>query len=154
MAVSHPARVPLSARTLGLAGLLPFAAGALAVWCPIELVATLGTRALGAYAAVILSFLGGVRWGAALFDEEALSRRSPLALAVLPSLVAWVALLAPPAPRLALLLAGLVGQWALDRGAVRAGALPGWYGRLRAILTAGAGAATLAGLAAALARGA
>ena len=146
--------IPTPALALGLGGLLPFAAGAVLAWLPHADLAAIGLAALGAYGAVILSFLGGVRWGAALFDEAALARWSPLVLAVLPSLVAWVALLVPPVPRLALLLAGLVGQWALDRGAVREGALPGWYGRLRAILTAGAGAATLAGLVAALARGA
>ena len=146
--------IPTPALALGLGGLLPFAAGAIASWLPHVGLAAIGLAALGAYGAVILSFLGGVRWGAVLFDEAALERWTPLVLAVLPSLVAWVALLAPPAPMLALLLAGLLGQYALDRSAARSGALPAWYARLRTILTAGAGVATLVGLGAALARGA
>ena len=146
--------IPPPALALGLGGLVPFAAGATAAWLPHAGLAAVGLAALGAYGAVILSFLGGVRWGVELFDEAALARWTPLGLSVLPSLVAWAALLAPPAPMLALLAAGLVAQYALDRTAVRAGVLPVWYGRLRTVLTVGATAATLVGLGAAVARGA
>ena len=152
--MSEARRIPTPALALGLGGLVPFAAGAALAWLPHAGLAAIGLAALGAYGAVILSFLGGVRWGVELFDEAALARWGPLGLSVLPSLVAWAALLAPPAPMLALLAAGLVAQWALDRAAVPGGTLPPWYLRLRTILTIGAVAATLAGLAAAVARGA
>ena len=152
--MSERRRIPTPALVLGLGGLVPFAAAGIAAWLPHAGLAAIGLAALGAYGAVILSFLGGVRWGVELFDEAALTRWTPLALSVLPSLVAWAALLAPPVPGLALLAAGLIGQYALDRAAVGDGTLPPWYGRLRTILTAGAAAATLAGLAAAVARGA
>ena len=149
-----PRAIPTPALALGLGGLVPFAAAALAAWLPHAGLAAMALAALGAYGAVILSFLGGVRWGVELFDPGALARWTPLGLSVLPSLVAWVALLAPPAPMLGLLAAGLVVQYGLDRAAVRDGTLPDWYGRLRTILTTGATTATLVGLAAAVARGA
>ena len=147
-------RIPRPALVLGLGGLVPFAAAAVAAWLPHAGLAAIGLAALGAYGAVILSFLGGVRWGVELFDPNALARWTPLGLSVLPSLVAWAALLAPPAPMLFLLAAGLAAQYALDRAAVADGTLPAWYGRLRTILTLGAVAATLVGLAAAIVRGA
>lgn len=142
--------IPLPARVLGLAGLLPFAAGALLVWCPIEPYAVFGTRALGAYGAVILSFLGGVRWGALLDDAARLRRWLPLGLSVLPSLVAWAALLVPPAAMFTLLAVGLVLQYLSDRDAVATGELPAWYGSLRTVLSAGAVLAVLSGLLATL----
>ena len=150
----HPSTrrdVPLPARVLGLGGLLPFAFGAAMVWCPIETMSELGTRLLGAYAAVILSFLGGVRWGRLLGDEARLARWLPLGLSVLPSLVAWAALLLPDAPMFATLAVGLVLQYLVDRDATESGELPPWYGSLRLVLTIGATLAVLSGLIARLA---
>ena len=144
------ARVPLPARVLGVGGLLPFALGAVLLWWPIEAVAEFGTRLLGAYGAVILSFLGGVRWGRLLGDEARLERWLPLTLSVLPSLVAWAALLLPPDAMFATLAVGLVLQYLIDRDAVESGELPIWYGRLRLPLTIGATAAVLSGLVARL----
>jgi len=135
---------------LGLSGLLPFALGALMVWCPVEAMSDLGSRLLGAYAAVILSFLGGVRWGRLLGDEARLERWLPLGMSVLPSLVAWAALLLPPAAMFATLAVGLVLQYLVDRDAVESGELPPWYGSLRLTLSAGAVSAVLSGLVARL----
>ena len=142
--------IPTPARTLGLAGLLPFAFGAAMVWCPVESMATLGARLLGGYGAVILSFLGGVRWGRTLGDEARLARWLPLGLSVLPSLVGWAALLLPGGGMFALLAIGLSLQYLLDRDAAESGVLPVWYGRLRLPLTIGAVAAMLSGLVAEL----
>ena len=111
----------------------------------------LGTRLLGAYGAVILSFLGGVRWGRLLGDEARLIRWLPLGLSVLPSLIAWVALLLPPEAMFATLATGLVLQYLVDRDAAESGELPHWYGSLRLTLTAGAVPAVLSGLIAHLA---
>lgn len=144
------ARVPTPARVLGLGGLLPFALGAVMVWCPVEAMAGLGVRLLGAYGAVILSFLGGVRWGRLLGDEPRLERWLPLTLSVLPSLVAWAALLLPAGAMFALLAVGLVLQYLIDRDAAESGELPAWYGRLRLTLTIGAVTAVLSGLVAVL----
>ncbi len=142
--------IPTPALVLGLGGLLPFGAGAIGAWWPDAEVAAFALAALAAYGAVILSFLGGVRWGNVLFEREALQRFGPLGLSIVPSLVAWCALLAPPAAGLLLLAAGLLAQYALDRAATAGGTLPPWYGRLRIVLTVGAMTAVLVGLAALL----
>jgi len=143
--------IPVPARVLGLGGLLPFAFGAVMVWCPVEGMRALGIDLLGAYGAVILSFLGGVRWGRLLGDEARLDRWLPLGMSVLPSLVAWIALPLPPEGMFAVLATGLVLQYLVDRDAAESGELPPWYGALRLTLTAGAVLAVLSGLIAHLA---
>ena len=53
-----------SAWLLGLAGLIPFAVGAVATCVPLlGQTRFLAADALCDYAACILSFLGGIRWG-------------------------------------------------------------------------------------------
>ena len=158
MAVRTTSRsdIPPPARLLGLGGLLPFVFGAAMVWCPVESMSEFGIRLLGAYGAVILSFLGGVRWGRLLVEptrEGGGARWLPFVLSILPSLVAWAALLLPPAAMFALLAIGLVLQYLIDRDATESGELPPWYGRLRLMLTAGAVPSTLSGLLAALLAG-
>jgi hypothetical protein len=114
---------------LGLAGLLPFLLLSISVWSPdwrgLALPALLG------YSALILSFLGGVRWGRALSAD----RPVEYLWAVLPSLWAWAALQFPPAAAVLLLASGFVAQWWLDGPADRLPA-PAWFRRLRALLTA------------------
>lgn len=94
---------------LGIAGLIPFIATlAIIVLRPHD--APAATQTMIAYGACILSFLGAVHWGFAL----APGNTTPLALnlqrlsfGVLPSLVAWGALLVlilGQAPRIALLI--------------------------------------------------
>jgi Protein of unknown function (DUF3429) len=62
------------------------------------------------YCAVVLSFLGGVRWGLAYATG---GHRRGLLLAVLPALVAVVAGFLPPAPSIAVLLFAFcaIGAW-------------------------------------------
>jgi len=137
-----PAPIPTAARWLGLAGLLPFAAAALAALAPKAPLHALALPALLAYGAVILSFLGGIRWGLAMAaGAEALSAR--LALSVLPSLLAWLALLLAPRAGLLLLALGFAAMLLLDQ---RIGYAPPWYPRLRLPLSLGALAALLLGV--------
>lgn len=115
---------------LGWSGLLPFALLAVAVmagpWRDAALSAFL------AYSAVILSFLGGVRWGRAM-AQGASSRQ--LAWAVTPSLVAWPALMLPAPAALGVLAAAYVVVAALDGRLDRLPA-PDWYPLLRVRLSA------------------
>lgn len=138
--------IPLPALVLGLGGLIPFAFGAAMVWCPVPVMAEHGVILLGRYGAVILSFLGGVRWGRLLVDDASLARWWPLTLSILPSLAAWVALLLPETALFAVLAMGFILQYLVDRDAVESNRLPGWYGRLRLILTTGATLAIVSGL--------
>jgi hypothetical protein len=113
-AMTVPASMVLSRTTqaLGLAGLLPFVASALAVALGPPSWHDAALRALIAYAAVIVSFLGGIHWGSTTAAERDGSR----VWGVVPSLLAWPMLLVP-APRWALLglAASLFACWAVDR---------------------------------------
>jgi len=91
---------------------------------------------LVAYAALILSFLGGARWGLAVAGPSP----SPLtvSLAMLPTLFALAMIVLPESHRLwqiGGLAAGLTLQWIWD---IRARGLPDWYPRLRTTLSGGA----------------
>ncbi len=89
---------------------------------------------LKGYAAVILSFLGGIRWGLATRDDDE-TTPGILAMSVLPSLAGWLALLMPDLYSFAWLAACFAGQGAVDQFAVHAGKAPAWFGHLRMRLT-------------------
>nr|WP_315193025.1 DUF3429 domain-containing protein [uncultured Aquabacterium sp.] len=121
---AEPNRLALG---LGYAGLIPFAGGSLFVWLLVgridEEPFAFVVRALSAYAALILSFLGGMRWGLVMGSSQAgqagidvpgYQRRS-LWTGIAFSLAAWVALLMPPHAGLALLGALLIGCYLADR---------------------------------------
>ena len=59
--------IPTSALVLGVSGLIPFVAGGVLVWLPqLQNIAPTIPAPVFFYAALIVSFLGGVRWGAAI----------------------------------------------------------------------------------------
>ena len=128
-------RIPRPALVLGLSGLLPFFATALAVW----LQAGIGSSSQSVPASdFALRALGAYGWGKLLDDEARLSQWIPLSLSVLPSLIGWCALLLAPSAMLLLLIAGFIAQYASDLSAARRLELPAWFGRLRLILSSGA----------------
>ncbi len=135
---------------LGLSGLLPFWFLALGRVTGIGLGFSPGgiSLALAVYGATIVSFLGGIRWGLALGQENQRQARTDYLVSVLPQLAGWTTLALPDPWRL-LALAGLVLVLGpIDRSLVRRGLAPAWFGRLRIMLSVGAGAALfLAGLA-------
>ena len=82
--------LPPTARLLGYAGALPFAVLALVDLVADEPAAGHAVRGFLVYSAVILSFLGGVRWGVATrFDRF---QSGALVISVLPSLWAFACL--------------------------------------------------------------
>jgi hypothetical protein len=121
--------VPAAAKWLGLSGLLPFAGLSLALPLLSPDQRSLALTALLAYGAVILSFLGGIHWGLAIRQDDALWHR--LGLSVVPSLVAWLALGLGGSPGLLLLAAMILLTLILDRHATRDGIAPDWYLALR-----------------------
>lgn len=138
--------LPRPPRILGAAGVLPpLACVGLALVDPaLTLPATIGG---GLYAALILSFLGGMWWMEALLRRD--GRVWPYLVAVLPSLIGW-ALLLPPllaggSIRIALILLGLV-IIITPLADLRVGdamrAITGWA-RLRWALSLGLGGLTL-----------
>ena len=134
--------IPRPVLAWGLAGLIPFLGLPMLSLAAPELSAGCD-RALGLYAAVILSFLGGARWG----REVASAAPDPrlIAFSMAPSVAAWGLALLPPG-HAGLQLAGLAGALVLHLlWDLRSQGLPGWYPRLRLILTAGAVAGLAAG---------
>lgn len=134
-------RIPRVALVLGLAGLVPFAASALLSLYSDPETSSIALRSLAAYAAVILSFLGGVRWGVLLSDRHRFDSYGPAIVSVVPSILAWLALLLPGLPMLALLLAGLLLQYVVDSPYSPLKAeprIPEWYPHLRLLLSTGA----------------
>lgn len=129
---------PPWARVLGLAGLVPFVAGAAASWVfrdPAD-----SARAgfvLAAYAATIAAFLGGVHWGPAL--RAGGLAPAPLLWGVLPQLAGWIALLMPNRPGLLTCAAVLVACYAADRRLYPDAGLAAWLPmRLRLTVVAAA----------------
>ena len=129
-------RVPAAARLLGLGGLIPFFG--------LALLSLAGERwarmPLLFYGASILSFLGAVHWGAALRSDEAEARWDwpRLVLGVLPSLLAWVALLLPARWDAGMLILGFLCLILVESAAERTGAVGRNWVRLRWVLTIGA----------------
>ncbi len=131
--------IPSMALWLGLAGLIPFLAGALSLWMPLPVLQPeMGLKLAITYGAIILSFLGGIRWGTAIGPYDAHRQARELATSVLGSLAGLAAVFLPPIPALTLLVAGFLMQGLWDVTSVEAGRLPTWFGKLRMILTAGA----------------
>ena len=128
------AALPAGAAALGYAGLLPFVAGALGIALLDGEPQAFAARALLAYGAVILSFLGAVHWGLDLAREASGAVRR-LAAGVLPSLAGWVALLLPVRHGLALLVAALGAFWLYEHRVLGASRLPPDYLDLRRNLT-------------------
>lgn len=120
---------------LGLAGVLPFIAVAAASWLAPVSWHTAIVHALSVYAALIVSFLGGVRWGVA-FSQPAFARRHLLwgmALAAM----AWGAVLLPWAIlSLSAFVLLLLLSWRFDRSWLVHIDLPRKYGTLCTVLTA------------------
>ena len=128
---------------LGLSGLIPFWALAVAKatgWPhaipPGEVAGMLAT-----YGATILSFLGGIRWGVAVAAADQPRVATDYVFGVTPQLFAWGALVLPDPWRFAVLGVGVLALGPIDRNLVARGLAPDWFGRLRMVLSLGAGAA-------------
>lgn len=112
-AAAPVAPLPAWALRLGYAGLLPFVGGALLVWLVWPDVQPLVAQGLSAYAALIISFLGGIHWGLAMRQAEPPPQL--LAWGVMPSLLAWPAVMMPAHAGLVLHGLLLLLCYAVDR---------------------------------------
>jgi hypothetical protein len=136
--------MPRAALIYGLLGLIPFLAPPMVAIAHPGLGGVCGVI-LMLYGALILSFLGGARWGFAWASPT--PGVGIISLSMLPTLTALAILVLPPSARAWRLLglaAALVAQGLWD---IRDRGLPGWYPRLRTILTLGAVAGLGAGAA-------
>ena len=121
---------------LGLGGLVPFIVLSLLLMYAGRSFIAFDTLKLAftAYSAVILSFLGGIRWGLSL--QPGHQGTGTLVLSVLPSLLGWALMFVPSPYMFAGFAAGfaLTGLW--DVMSARSGELPRWFGRLRLVISA------------------
>lgn len=131
------------AQALTYAGLLPFVgctalilfgnALGLVHYRPLAL------QAISVYAAVIVSFLGGIQWGigVATLEQQPHTARTLFLLSVVPSLLAWAMLFLPATTSrlvVALFLVGFV--WVIDALLHLQKVIPVWFFRLRCIASA------------------
>lgn len=127
------------ARYLGYAGLLPFGAAlAMLALGPIG-VRELSLRSLLTYSAVILSFMGAVHWGRAMYQHQAeasVTRANGLCISVIPALIGWSAIFFAPRIALVLLAIAFFGLYLFERGALKDDNEAQWYLPLRLRLTA------------------
>lgn len=107
---------------LGYAGLIPFVAGAALAWQLPPESRPLAAVALSAYAAVIVSFLGGIHWGIGFRDGTPWL----FVWGVVPSLVAAAALLLSPRHGLWIHALMLLLCYVVDRRVYAAHGLQAW----------------------------
>ena len=132
--------IPRAPLLLGLAGLLPFLAGALAVLTGFEitrdgftfLFAGDARAMLVQYGIVIQAFMSGALWGFATKSDRAL----PYILSVLPALWAFFYATGPESRALLNLALGFVALLGLDAWFMAQSLAPRWWLRLRLLLTA------------------
>ena len=120
---------------LSVAGLLPFAGLALALLY-------LGDEhglfyslfdVFKTWSAMVLSFLGGIRWGLAISKHPAPAW--DLAICVLPPAAGWLALFLPDSYTILVLLLAYCAMGAWDSFSINAGIAPQWFGKIRIFLT-------------------
>ncbi|MDE2465512.1 MAG: DUF3429 domain-containing protein [Alphaproteobacteria bacterium] len=139
----EPKPIPPMALLLTAAGALPFI-GLAAIAVAGGPLPTHAQGALLTYGAVILSFMGGIHWGFALTPLVRAAPSHRLLLGVIPALIGWTATLLPQNIGLCLLALAFAVLPGLDLAAIRTGAAPSWYGRLRVPVTVVVVAALLA----------
>jgi len=146
--MSNFKEVPVAARWLGLAGLVPFVGFAALIWLLQVLEnsnASFASMLLTGYGAVILSFMGGCRWGLAAAQLGEGPSVKMLGISVLPALYAWVVALLPDAVAQLLLALGLLLLLWADVNLTRNGGAPSWWAALRWPLSLGAAGSLVAG---------
>lgn len=133
--------IPPMALWLGLLGLIPFigltALYALQMENRIGWTPGYARDVLVSYGAIILAFLGGIRWGVALKHGNSAHAVRMFILSVVVPLAAWVALFLPKPHDITWLIAIFLVVGVADVALVTKGHAPRWFGTLRTILTVG-----------------
>jgi hypothetical protein len=134
--------LPRAALRLGFLSLAPLAVAALVSLSQHHETARLGALGFSIYAAVLLSFLGGVRCGFELMRAPQAPDALRLIFSALPALAGWALALfvvaVPAALGASSAFAGLfAAQYVWDHRSANVGA-PDWYPLLRRVLTGGA----------------
>lgn len=136
-----PFLLPRAAVRLGFLGLAPLAISALVSFSRHHETARLGALSFAIYAAVLLSFHGGIRCGIEIARAPDYPDPWRLAFSALPALAGWLlalfVMVVPAALAAASIFAGLfAAQYVWDHRSAATGA-PIWYPLLRQVLTGG-----------------
>jgi hypothetical protein len=119
-------------QTLGYAGLIPFVGLAMLLWLVAPGLQAWVAMALAGYAALIVSFLGGVHWGLGWLgglrgpNAAPHTQRNHFLWGITLSLLAWPGLLMPPFAGLAWLGFALVLSYLADRTLYARAGLQRW----------------------------
>jgi hypothetical protein len=132
-------RTPLPAIILGGSSVLPLMISVCIVAVAPDAFGLPVVHIAIVYAAVILSFLGGMYWGMAsailAADPGAAAPYGILACSVVPALIGWVAVFLPSPIGPGVLAVTFVAVLMLDRRCRRLGYVAGWWMELRIWLT-------------------
>tara|TARA_B110000438_G_scaffold255693_1_gene262669 strand:- start:739 stop:1197 length:459 start_codon:yes stop_codon:yes gene_type:complete len=129
--------IPNSNRLFGLAGLIPFWSLSFIIIFTKDPINSYALRALIAYGAIIISFLGGIHWGIAVQSIEK-ATWSRMGWGVILSLLGWCAIFIPYLYALALLITTMFVALVIDLKLVDNDNKRTWYRTLRIILSLGA----------------
>ena len=133
--MNHQLKFPL---LLSLLGGLPFIAGAAIVWFSPIAYTSPTLSALFTYAAIVLSFLGGIQWGIGVSVSETApkSAHSLFLLSIVPALLSWAMLFIDAVGSKIMVAIFLFGfAWAIDALLHLQKLIPNWFFRLRCIMT-------------------
>lgn len=141
MSVTPPI-LPRAALRLGFLGLAPLGVSALISLSEHPSTARLGAIAFSLYAAVLLSFLGGVRCGFEIMRAPQAPNGMRLLFSALPALAGWTlaatVVYFTPVLGAAAIFAGIFAVQAMwDYRSARDAGAPAWYPLLRQVLTGG-----------------
>lgn len=98
----------------------------------------LAAQGITTYAAIIVSFLGGIQWGLgiATYEQQPQTARSLFTLSVVPSLLAWAMLFLPQSTSRIVVAIFLVGfVWIIDSLLHLQKVIPPWFFKLRCIVS-------------------
>lgn len=136
--ILNPQENALTPRYLGYLGLIPFLISSLLIWLPQF--HHHAVKSLTIYAAVILTFIGGVHWGIAMQSmqtAEQVENKCPhnqFIFSIVPSLLAWVAVVFLESYSLIMMSLWFVLFWWIEKLHYQQ-RLPKWYSKLRNHLT-------------------
>ncbi len=139
---------PLASRLTAWACVVPLVVLSAMAWLSSDIEPQWAQHTL-TYGAVVLSFMGGARWGYALKAVDGKSNYLELGAALLPGAIGWISLFAIPLYGAALQITAFLFQAVWDLLSSQTGRLPAWAVRVRMEMT-GAAVLTLLALTAAI----
>lgn len=123
--------IPGAAQLLAALGIVPLMLLGGLVWFAADAdTGQMFMRSMLIYGALVLSFLGGVRWGGLMVESPPAPLITSLVIGLLPLFLGWVCVLMKPSSGLALMIGAFLGQALLSYLSGQSGSLKLWQARL------------------------